>query len=226
MSTPIDPDPGPSACNLQEFVSAIPGLALDDATKMWIKKWGASIPVPQSLCGTLGQGDLESVSQNISCMTDLYLARASSTHKSYTTYIKRFTAYHRRQEKSYLVTVSSVYDFLTSPAYNDPNNTMFSSALSAHQILRELQQVLLSLPALDLRQTARIQGFIKRKAREHGAKRKREEVDIGQEVLGDTFTEKEYPHILQGYFGIERAQMSLGEQLKHRYSPPFPLLSS
>jgi hypothetical protein len=63
MSTPIDPDPGPSACNLQEFVSAIPGLALDEATKMWIKKWGASIPVPQSLCGTLGQGDLESVSQ-------------------------------------------------------------------------------------------------------------------------------------------------------------------
>ena len=50
----------------------------------------------------------------------------------------------------------------------------------------------------------------------------REQVDIGQEVLGDTFTEKEYPHILQGYFGIERAQMSLGEQLKHRYSPPLP----
>ena len=116
MSTPIDPDPGPSTCNLQEFVSAIPGLALDEATKIWIKKWGPSIPVPQTLCGTLGQGDLESVSQyapalfpsvsnnlvarevlkvlscrNISCMTDLYLARAASTHKSYTTYIKRFT---------------------------------------------------------------------------------------------------------------------------------------
>ncbi len=42
----------------------------------------------------------------------------------------------------------------------------------------------------------------------------RELVDIGLEVLGDTFTEEQYPYIVQAYLQLTNFQMD--ERLKHR----------
>jgi hypothetical protein len=81
-------------------------------------------------------------------------------------------AYCQQTDQSCVVTVHSVYSYLTN-AFYDPNNTLLTTALAGLQLLRDLQQVMLAMPELELRSAGRLQGFIKRQAREQGAKRKR-----------------------------------------------------